>query len=143
MARIANRFTNPATGDIYDWPINHTAEEQFGKARNYERTAPTAGVGFVRQQGDDSPLILRMTGTILTAAQDQAFIDWFALARRQSVVFRDWTGAEYEVLIVSYQPVRQRVDWNHRDAGMRTHIIRWTMELEILNVRSGPWVGVA
>jgi hypothetical protein len=143
MARVANRFTNPSTGTTYDWPINHTTEEQFGLIRNYERTAPTAGVGFVRQEGDPTPLTLKMSGTILTVAQDSAFVTWFNLGRTHSLYFRDWTGAEYEVLFVSYQPQRVRVDWNHKDPAMRTYIIRWDMELEVLRVISGAWAGAA
>jgi hypothetical protein len=143
MSRVPNRFTNPADGTFYDWPINHTTEEQFGLIRNYERTAPTKGVGFVRQEGDPTPLTLKMSGTILTATQDTAFIGWFNLARHNSIYFRDWTGAQYEVLFVSYQPQRVRVDWNYSDPNMRTHIIRWDMELEVLRVLSGAWEGAA
>lgn len=139
--RTACKFRNPRNGDEYAWPVNHTTEEAFGKARSYEHTSPTSGVGLVRQQGDDQPLTLQLSGTILTRGQEAAFVNWFELSRTQSIYWVDWTGASYEVLITSYQPRRERVMLNPRDRGM-DYIVRWSMQLEVLAVISGPWQGV-
>jgi hypothetical protein len=141
MSRVACSFRDPRTGTVYAWPVNHTTEEQFGKQRNVEHTAPTSGVGLVRQQGDDQPLILQLTGTILHRTQEAAFVEWFELSRLQSIYWTDWTGAEYEVIITGYQPRRERVLLNPRDRGM-DYVVRWTMTLEVLAVRAGPWQGV-
>ena len=143
MTRVANQFRDPATGDTYDWPINHSDENETARSRNIEHTAPTSGRGLVRQQGDDSPLVFTFSGTILHAAQNARFVEWYELGRDQTVIFRDWTGAEYEVLITAYQPRRERVMWNPRDPDMRDHIIRWSMTLEVVQVLAGPWEGSA
>lgn len=146
--RVANVFIDPANGDEYPWPINHSEEESFGKTRTIDHTAPTArgsdpGVGLIRQQGDDTPLTWKYSGTILDPTQEDAFIDWWERSRQRTIFFRDFTGAEYEVIITGYEPKRIRCLVNRRGGDRWPfHYVNYTLSMEVLTIRSGPWVSV-
>jgi hypothetical protein len=139
MAR--NRFSDPRTGQFYDWPINHSDEDQFGRDRGVTLEANTGNVGLVKQQGDLTPLTLRLQGTILTRAQYQAMLNWFALCNTQSINFTDFAGDSYEVTITSFMPVRKRTLRNPRDPGAPLWYWTYTIEMMVLTVLSGAWVG--
>lgn len=139
-----NRFTNPDTNYTYDWLINFSEEDEFGKSRNIEHGASTSDLGFVRQQSDDGPLIIRVRGTILTLAQFTEFKEWFALCRTQTINFRDFADDEYEVIITKFMPTRQRTIHNPRDfANIPYHYWKYELEMEVIRVISGTWEGVA
>lgn len=142
MAR--NRFTNPANGSFYDWPRNHSNEEAMGKVRNITRTAPTSNVGLVKQQGEDGPLTIKLSGFIVHRSQLQAFWTWFELCRYQTIHFRDFDNQQYEVQIISFQPKRVRKHSTlSPDAGMPYNYFTYDMEMEIYRVISGDLAGVA
>lgn len=137
-----NRFTNPATGVHYDWTVNHTEEDETGKTRNITRSAPTGGVGLVRQQGDDGPYLLRYTGTILHRAQWQAMWAWFALCRTQTIYFADYDGQQYEVQITSFTGKRVRKLANTgKDPSIPHHNYTYTIEMEVYRFMAGDLAG--
>lgn len=136
-----NRFTNPATGAYYDWHINHDAEEAEGRTRNVEYTARTGNVGLVHQQGDDAPLVLKYSGKILQAAQLASMIAYYNLCSTQTVIFTDAYGDSYEVIITAFQPRRLRAVKNPRDATNPTRYWEYSIEMSVLRVIAGPWVG--
>jgi hypothetical protein len=141
---MRERFTNPANGQYYDWPINHDEEAEFGVSRNIEHGANTANTGFVRQQSEDSPLIIKISGAILTVAQHEQFRDWYMLSKDQTIYFRDFHGDEYEVIFTSYKPTRKRTIRNPRGGSVNPyHWYRYDMEMEVIRVISGTWEGVA
>lgn len=141
MAR--NRFTNPADGSFYDWQVNHSDEGQFGKARSITESANTANTGLIKQQGDSSPLQMKLTGTILHKNQHEQFIHYWQLCETQTIFFKDFAGEEYEVLITAYQPVRKRTVKNPRDfKNMPLWYYTYELELEVIRVISGAWDGV-
>jgi hypothetical protein len=141
MAR--NRFTNPANGDFYDWQINYSEEEEFGKTRSIEHGANTANTGLVKQQGDDSPLKISVNGVILHKAQLVEMIQWWKLCGTQTIYFKDFTDEEYEVLITSFRPTRHRTIHNPRDfANAPLWYWRYVLEMEVVTIRSGVWAGV-
>jgi hypothetical protein len=137
---MRNRFTDPASVvAAYDWPINHNEEEESGKVRNVTHTAPTANnVGLVKQQGDDSPFVLKLKGHIKTRAQYAAFWQWFQLCRTQTIYFRDFDNQQYEVQITSFLPTRSRRH-SYPAPGLDPHDHYWTytMELEVYRFISG------
>lgn len=143
--RSPNRFTDPASGYYFDWTINHLTEDSFGKTRNFDHTAPTAhgsdpGIGLIRQQGSEGPMVIKLKGTILDPAQHVEFINWFGVCRRQSIYYRDFAGDQYEVIISVYSPTRERVGSNPRGGIVApNHIWRYDMEMEVLRFISGPW----
>lgn len=112
----------------YEWEINHSDEDSQQTIINLERTAPTTGVGFVRQQGQMSPRTLNFSGSILTQSQ----FDWmtlYALAcSTRTIFFRDVSGVEYEVLITNFSPKRQRVAWNSREPGL---LWKWSYQISM------------
>lgn len=135
MPYSRNRFRDPlAILATYEWEINHGTEEADEKRRNIERTAPTGGVGFVRQQGEASPRVLKRAGDILTMTQKDAMDAYYAACDRSTVFFRDIDGVELEVIITAFNATRVGVAWNQRDTvNMRHHIYRYTIEMEVVS----------
>lgn len=140
---MRNRFTNPSNGSFYDWQVNHSTESAFGKSRQITESANTANTGLIKQQGDSAPLRMKLQGTIFHKAQHEEFVKYWQLCESQTIIFKDFTGDEYEVLIVSYDPVRKRTVRNPRDFA-NAPLWYWTyeMELEVIRVISGTWAGV-
>lgn len=141
MARTSNVFTDPAgLLATYVWAVNHDEESEQGKTRAVEHTGNTGTTGLVRQQGDDEPLVLRFSGTMLQETQVIATLRYFQACRTRSVRFTDFNGDGYEVLITSFKPLRQRVLRNDRDLSRAPlHIWKYQIEMEVLTILSGPY----
>jgi hypothetical protein len=140
---MRDRFIDPATGDHYDFHINHEAEEPVGRTRSIQHSANTANVGLVRTQGEKTPLVMRWTGTILHLAQLQAMWDYFERCDYRTIHVRDAFGDEYEVQITRFDPVRVRVAKNAKDAA-NAPLNKWTytLEMEVFTVISGSIAGI-
>lgn len=144
MPRSPNYFINPSDGQTYAWLINHDEEDPSDKKRGISHSAPTNKVGLNKQQGDASPLILRYKGKILKQSQVVTMICWYATCDYQTIYFQDFEGNKYEVIITDLQMSRQRVAKNPQDlVHMRTHIYLYTIEMEVLQIISGVWLGTA
>jgi hypothetical protein len=134
MAYVRDKFIDPTgTYPPYVWQVNHAEEEDTQRQRSIERTAVTSGVGFVRQQGEDSPLIFRWTGTILHLNQIQQMLLYYSLCSTQTIHLRDFEGHKYEVLITSFNYKRRRTVRNPRDTSIPLHFYEYTIEIEALN----------
>lgn len=132
------RFTNPATGTFYDFQVNPDQEDPMGKTRKVSRTAPTGNVGLVRQQGDESPMVIGIHGKILHRLQWQAFWATYRLCQTQTVNYRDWDGNVYEVQITAFNPVRVRkLSFSGRDPSLPHHYYTYDMTLEVYRFISG------
>lgn len=140
-----NIFTDPASvRAAYPWAINHSEEEEFGKERNITHGANTGGTGLVKQQSDDSPLVFQFNGTILTEAQVIEMNAWWELCRTQTILFTDYAGDEYEVIITAFKPTRHRTVRNPRDpANAPLWYWKYEIKMEVIRVISGPWTGVS
>jgi hypothetical protein len=134
MAR--NTFTDPATGDHYDWQVNHDTEEAVSKARAITRTATTNNVGSVRQQGADGPLVLKFSGTILHRSQLREMWRWYELCRMQTIYFTDFDGQSYEVQISEFSPLRKRTLRNPRDPSLN-HYWTYTITMDVFRPIDG------
>lgn len=133
MAYVRVRFQDPAAvlAD-YIWQVNYSDEEANERRRNIERTSPTSGVGFVRQQGEDSPETFRFAGTILHQAQFVAMNNYYDACRTRTIKFRDFTDVTYDVLITSFSTKRRRTAKNPRDPSIPLHFWEYTIEMEVL-----------
>jgi hypothetical protein len=143
MAYGRDTFHNPATGETYAWPINHSDEQEFGKTRQVASGAPTGHTGLTFQQGADEPMELLLEGTILHRSQHQQMIRWWAICAGQSIYFTDFAGDAYEVIITDFNPVRKRTLHNPRDPSIRLHYWTYTIRMQVIGILAGPWVGVA
>lgn len=144
MAYGRNQFIDPrGVVPTYAWQVNHDTEDQFGRERQVTTSAPTGNVGLVRQQGEDSPLVISLSGSILHAAQHAAMRRYFDLSRGQTVIFTDFAGDSYEVLVTSFKPTRQRTIRNPRDSSIELHYWHYTLDMQVIRVISGPWAGTA
>lgn len=144
MTRSANYFLDPATSETYAWPLNHNEEEEVSKQRSIEHTAPTSGVGLIRQQGDEDPLVFKLSGHILTYAQVRKFITFYNRCRSRTIYWVDWTGDTYEVLITRFAPKRVRTQRNARDLEKAPdNYWSYTLEMEVVRVVDAIWDGAA
>jgi hypothetical protein len=125
----------------YPWPINHSDEDEVGRDRNITLEANTGNVGLVKQQGELTPLTFRYSGTILTRAQLSQMLFWFTKCETHSIDFTDFAGDSYEVLITSFKPTRHRTLRNPRDPGAPLWYWTYTIEMMVLTVRAGAWLG--
>lgn len=140
---MRNRFTDPNTGSFYDWQINHTSESSFGKARQVTESANTANTGLIKQQGDASPLKLKFQGTIMHKHQKDEFERFWELCESQTIIFKDFAGNEYEVLITVFDPTRHATVRNEKDPA-NAPLWYWTyeIEMEVVRIIKGDWEGV-
>lgn len=140
MAR--NVLRDPFTGHQYSWHVNHSDEEAIPRGRPLEAASVTTGGRIVLQQGDDVPMVLRLNGTILHAAQ---FVEmkWFSDAGRdRSIVFTDYHGDSYRVFVASFEPTRVKTMQNPRDASIPYHYWKYKLELNVLDVLAGTYLAV-
>lgn len=145
-ARYPNKFEDPKGGKTtYEWLINHNEEEASGKRRNITRSANTDGTGLVRQQGDDSPLVFKWSGTMLHNSQVKEMAEWMELSRTQTIYLEDFANDKYEVIITAFEPKRIRTMRNPRASGDPERLYYWTytIELEVIRVRDGIWEGTS
>lgn len=135
MAYTRDRFRDPSAAlATYDWEINHFQEDGADKRRTIERTAVTSGVGFVRQQGEDSPEVLRYKGTILSQTQYDKMVAYYEACRTRTIFFRDFTGDEKEVIITAFNPLRKWVANNPRGGTTNPgHIWTYDIEMEVVD----------
>lgn len=115
-----------STLSTYSFDINHTEEQDNGQVRNITRTAPTSGVGFVRQQGQKTPPSFKLIGKILKQSQIDAIQDYYDACDNRTVFFTDVDGTEYEVLITAFPTTRLRGE--NKRGGLHYY---WTYRLEM------------
>lgn len=143
MTRLANEFIDPTNGEKYAWPVNHTSEETSGVQRTITRGANTANTGLVRQQADDQPLTFQLAGTIFAEAQLQAFIKFYAMCKQHTIIFKKYSGDEYECIITEFKPPEKKTIHNPKDfANAPLWYWSYTMTIEVVTVRSGLWAGI-
>lgn len=150
MTVIHNKFIDPVTLTEYQWPINHSEEDEAGPERSIEHTAPTGtqsgqggsggAVGLVRQEGDVTPVVWNLRGKIFDPAQHAQFITWFERCSRRTIFWSDPAGDVYEVRIVSYKPKRRGVARNPHYPDV-PWIWEYSMLIEVVDAITGPWVG--
>lgn len=138
---MRNRFTDPQTGETYDWQINHESEEEGGRQRSISHSGNTSGLGLVRQQGAQVPLSFRYGGAILHLAQFEAMWHFFQLCESRTILFRDFHGDVYEVTITAFSPTRVR-GRNFADPAIPMHFWRYSIDMEVLRVVSGTMAEV-
>lgn len=133
-----NKFINPANGVTYVWLVNHDEEDEAGKARTITHTAPTGATGLVRQQGDDGPYLIKLSGKILDRSQLVMFWLSYATCRTQTLHFVDYDGQRYEVQITDFAPKRVRKEYSpQRDASTPLHYWTYTMVMEVFAFIAG------
>lgn len=139
MAR--NIFSDPAAVlSDYSWRINHSEEEEGGQSRDVDHTANTGLTGLVRQQGAAEPAILQYKGTILHRAQVVEMLKWFEACRTRTIIFQDFAGDRYEVLITSFKPQRLRAAKNNSDyANAPLWYWKYSMTMEVLTFLTGVY----
>lgn len=139
--RTPNKFIDPATGETYEWIINHNEEQALGAKRSISYSAPTnTEVGLGRQQGDSSPRVISVKGVILRKVQFDEFVKWYKRCEGQTIYFQDFAGELNEVTITSFMPTRRRVARNHQDlVNMPLWVYDYTMEMDVVRPITGAW----
>lgn len=143
---MQNRFTSWDGSDVYDWHVNQSnpdGEEPLGRERQLTREASSGGlVGGIVQQGDEGPMTIKYSGTIFHQAQYDRMWDFYVRSRTETIMFRDFTGQEMEVMFTSFMPKRRGTLRNPRDpANCPNWYWTYTLEMEIMQIFSGPLAG--
>jgi hypothetical protein len=141
--RLTQAFVNPANSDRYEWHMNHApdGEEHYGEVMNITESASTSGTGVVRQQGANTPLRIKLRGTILNPTQHDAMVDWARLGQSQTIYFEMFNGEEYEVLIRRFESAKQGVVRNPRGGSVAPlHKWEYQIEMDVIAVRAGTWL---
>lgn len=144
---MQNKFSSWDGGDVYVWHRNHDSpdgEEAVGQTRTLVRDPSTGGAigGGVLQQGDDGPMELKMKGKIWHQAQYERMWDFWNRSRTETIMFTDFTGADYEVMFTDFQPKRVGLLRNKHDpANMPNFRYDYTLTLTIITIFSGPLYG--
>lgn len=146
MAYTRVKLIDPAYGVVgnlgtYEFDVNYDDEGEMGARRDIQAFANTSGDGYIIQQGQDSPMTISVTGKILKPSQHRKFIAFYKRSKIQSMVFEDFEGFQYEVLISAYVPKRLRASANPRGRveGAGLHYYTYSLEMMVLNVISGDW----
>lgn len=137
---MQNRFTNPATGTVYDWHTNHDpqGEEMAGKSRALARVSNTSSSGVVLQQGEDGSYVIKLSGRIDMRAQFVAFWTWYALSKTQTIYFRDFDGQIFEVMMTALTTKRVgKLSPSGRDPSVPYHTWQYSLEMTVVNFISG------
>lgn len=146
MAYTRVKLIDPSYGIVgnlgtYDWDVNYDEENTFGRTRNIDATQNTGATDFIFQQGADEPMVISVSGKALTKMQHAKFCAFYSRSQYQTMIFEDFEGAQFEVMITSYQPKRVRAARNPRGqaGGAGLHYYTYTLEMMVLNVLSGDW----
>lgn len=151
MMRVSNRFIDPATAETWDWPINHHDESgtgskaggQGGLGRNFTVSAPTSLGVRIRQQAANDPLSFSFKGTALTRLQHQTFLYWWKKCEHHSIILRDFSGDQFEVMVTAYIPVRKPVAQNRNDmVNAALWVYDYQIDFDVISVVSGDYAGV-
>ena len=136
-----NVFTNPKTGAVYDWPVNHSTEEAIVVTRQMGDGANTDNIGLVPQQGAATPLILKWKGTFFTDAEVIETMAWWKLCETQTINATDFSGSQYELIITDFEPQRVPCVRNPRVSSGTNAFYTWqyTITFRILKAFSGIW----
>jgi hypothetical protein len=149
--RVGNQFIDPATGETWTWPINHSDETgtaakgggQGGLERNYTVSAPTSLGIAIRQQAANDPMSISWKGTALTRAQHQKFLYWFSKCSSHSIILRDFSGDEFEVVITAYIPQRKPAAINRNDMVNAPYwYYDFQIDMDVITAISGDYVGL-
>lgn len=136
---------DPAPGGLgtYAFDINHLEEDEYGNERQLTVTRNTSDGIAMTQQGDSAVQTKVLKGTILKESQHAALAAFAKKSGRldptNTLIYRDFYGEEFEVLIQSYKVTPVRLSQNRRDPTMRRHKITYTLVLLIINVRNGAF----
>lgn len=128
-------FINPKDGSEYQWFANHETENRWRQERKLSATEPTAAaweiaVPRILQQRADDPEVMELAGKSHTVEQHSYFTAFTVLCKKQTIFFRHFTGAVFEVLITSYRTTQQPVV---RSAADEHYNWPYTLTMEIIN----------
>lgn len=140
MARTPCEFYDPVTATTYEWPVNYLQQEGPARVANVSFDSQASSLGVIATEGEVSPLVLQLQGTILHKEQHLTFLAYFA--KENTFRYTDEEGNEYEVTMDAYEPTKERVRWNPRDPLMRSHKWTYRMRLRVIRIISGDYVGV-
>lgn len=136
MSVPRDQFVDPQTGETYNFHVNHSDEDDSGRTRDIQHSANTGLTGLVRQQGNQTPLLMRWRGSILHTAQHEALWRWFQKCEDRTIILNDFAGDSYEIIITSFQPLRKRGE-NNNDANAPLWYWSYTLEMEVVRVIDG------
>jgi hypothetical protein len=137
---VHNKFTNPANGAEYVWPLNHDEEGESGRDRSVQSSSNVGGTRTIQTQGELTPIRFQWSGKHLQDAHHTSLIGWQNLCETQTIILTDFAGDQYEGLITSYKYKRQRVAFNSRQPD-KPWTWTYTLEFTVTRVLAGTLDG--
>lgn len=135
------KLIDPAPGGLgtYSFEVNNN-DEDVARRRNVDSFQNTSGGSWIFQQGQDDPLTISISGTMLTKSQNRMLTWFFNRCSQHTMIYEDFEGQQYEVMITAFAPKRVRATRNPRGGvDNPLHYYTYTMEMMVLTVMSGDW----
>jgi hypothetical protein len=134
-------FTDPNTGETYQWPFNPDyaalSVQYMQKQRQIDRTSNTGNVGAVKQQGDDGPFIVHWEPLVYTEAHEQALWTWWEKCKKQTIHLTDVDGEVYEGQITTLGRQQIGAMMGPGDTTERGFYCKYVFEFEVYSFVSG------
>lgn len=126
MAVTRWTFYDAVANETYQFAVNPSegGSPQNNKSISYQSTTAPNGKTIIFE-GKDQPQTLEFSGTILTQAHYQTFLDWFQ--KRNQILVTDDLGRQMYIYITSFEPKRERAHsypWKH-SYSMKATILSW------------------
>lgn len=109
------QFDDPVSLETYTFAINPSEGGSPGYNKRFDFIATAAPDGRTLVfEGRDEPQELTFSGTLLTEAEFNAFVEWYQ--KRYQVLITDDLGRQFHIIVKSFVPVRERArshPWKH------------------------------
>lgn len=140
--RIPEVIIDLETDETWEFPINRLGESDLSVARNLTHGSPHTAMTAVRQQqGADNSLTFSFQGSILDPAMRAKLVQFFTAGEDHTLLYRDFLGDEYEVVISTFSAPAKHVLVN-RITGDPWYWT-YTLGLTVIRVRSGAFMELA
>ena len=124
IIRVPWVFSDPSTGDEYEFAINPLDASVPDSVRNVTTQYTTGGIP-INFEGRPQPGTMSLSGTILSEDHYNAMVDWTRKTKQINV--QDDLGRSYWIYITTFNPTRQYVPeypWRH-EYSMEAVVLSW------------------
>lgn len=119
-------FLDPAGSDSYTFEVNPLsgADPQYDKSITYQSTTAPGGKTLI-MEGQDKPLEISWSGTIISESQYDAYVTWFQ--KRRQIQLTDDLGRVFWIYISSFESQRVRSsNFHKRTYNVKATVLDWS-----------------
>lgn len=126
-------FGDPATGEVYLWPHNHSEEQGAVRTRAVNAVMPSAArfrqTRAIRVQSTPVELVYRLAGSVLTRAQHNDFLRFVDISTHHTIYFYHFAGDLFECFLSDYEPQRKYLQRGPRGEH---YVWPYTMQIDVI-----------